>query len=155
MIASPVEWDGKNLYLRGEHSVFFFAPIDGYFFLRNSNIVFDSLDFEGSGTSPVIISDNSVIFVHDSILENVSQQVLDDITWVGVRFEASQLYYRGGSLRLRNVSFKDCVFSPLLFAPIPQQLSDRINESKGQPITFVYEPPTQPNPQDPLLSPVN
>lgn len=154
MIASPVSWEGKNLYLRGEHSVLFLAPGDGYFFLMNSKIVFDSLDFEGSGASAAIISVNSDIFVHDSILQNVGQ-LLDGITWADVRFESSQLSYAGGPLRLRNVTFKDCVLSPPPLGTIPQQLIDRITEAKDQPITFVYEPPTEPKPQDQLVSPRN
>jgi hypothetical protein len=70
-------------------------------------------------------------------------QSLDRITWVNVRFENSLIPYLGGPLTLRNVSFNDCSLE--LGNPVAFELSKRIEEAQGKPITFVYEPQRQEN----------
>jgi len=143
---SPVVLD-KDVYIRGEHSVF---TMDSQFVVRHATVVFDSIDFVGTTSEPPveIWGAGSNAIVRDSIMRNVTQY-LDGITWVDVRFEDSYIDYSGGPLRLRNVSFTNCKFlEPEFFSTQGLELRKRIMESKGQPISFVYEPSSTPLPQN-------
>lgn len=140
---SVVSIDDNTLYIKGEHSVF---TIGGYgFVIKQSTVVFDSIDFVGAVSQSVItvIDDRSTVLVRDSIMKDVTQD-LDRITWVDVRFENSRVLYRGGPLRLRNVTFKDCDLSNLelglgMVLRNPELVAS-ITRLSGKPITFTYEP---------------
>ena len=147
LINSIVNFDKGDLYIQGDHSWFMLGPGGGGIAINNSTVVFDKIDFRSFTAQNAIflVGDHSNAFVRDSIMEGVSQQV-ERITWVDVRFENSRILYREGApLRLRNVTFKDCDLSglgfPLGFGPVSSELIKRIGEAKGQPITFIYEPP--------------
>jgi len=141
MIGSPVAIDKESVYFQGQHSWFALAPSGGQFVVSQSNVVFDSIDFQGflSRSAIELKGDNSSVLVRDSILDTVTQN-LDKITWVDVRFEKSRILYRGGPLKLRNVSFKDCDLSHLGNGSVNVELARRITNAAGQPLTFVYEP---------------
>lgn len=153
VINSTVVLDKGNPYIRGDHSWFALGPGGGSFAIKQSNVVFDGVDFLGfTALSPInLLDDRSSALVRDSILKNVTQY-LDRIAWVDVRFENSRLLYtEGAPLRLRNVSFKSCDLSlsqlhfppdigPPPAGPVGSELQKRIREADGKPITFTYEP---------------
>jgi hypothetical protein len=140
VLRSPVEIDKRNLHFQGAHSRLALRE-GGMFFITQSDVVFDKIDFWGPSDSPPlwVRDDRSNVLVRDSVMKYVTQ-ILDRITWVDVRFENSRIHYDGGPLRLRNVSFKDCEFEPPLFGPILEELANKIKASEGQPLTFIYEP---------------
>jgi hypothetical protein len=134
--------DNKSIYVKGDHSVF---TVRGQFFINQSIVIFDSIDFVGSMSQDIFVvrGDSSRVFVRDSIIKNVIQN-LDHITWVDVQFENSQLLYRGGPLRLRNVTFTNCDLSKLDFSlgillKNPALVAS-ITKASGQPVNFNYEP---------------
>lgn len=132
-INSLLTLDHKNVFVQGEHSL---LSLGDSINIEHSEVVFDKIDFLGlnSGAS-IWLDDRSNLLIRDSILKDMTQQI-DRITWVDVRFEDSQILYRGGAIRFRGVTFKDCDLSRLWGSG----LDDRIKEAQGQPITFVFEP---------------
>ncbi len=143
MFNSIINVNNRNVAFVGDYSWIALAP-GAEFALHQSNVVFDRIDFLGISDGPAIglVDDLSTAMVRDSILQNVGQG-LDRITWVDVRFKSSRIYYYGGALRLRNVSFVGCDLSHLGLPwgnPVSFELKKRIEEAKGQPVTFIYEP---------------
>jgi hypothetical protein len=145
VINSTLNFDKGDLYILGNHSSLVLGP-GGEIAIEKGTIVFDKIDFLSITTQPgiLVIGDQSNAFVRDSIVRGLIQNV-ERITWVDVRFENSQILYREGApLKLRRVGFKDCDLSrlniPPAWGPISSELKKRIEEARGEPITFIYEP---------------
>jgi hypothetical protein len=138
VLQTPLLLD-HDLHLQGQHSA---LVVNAGIEIKGAFISFDGLDFEDSQIPLILMDDQAGALVSDSIFQG-GAQALDRIVWVNVRFENTSILYNQGPLRLRNVSFRNCDLRNLQ-SPfhIEQELLRRIQESNGQPLTYVYEPPT-------------
>ncbi len=116
------------------------------FVIAHSSVSFIRIDFQdiSAGSAIELADDASSVTVSDSIMTFVIQN-LDRITWIDVHFENSQLSYtEGARLSLRNVTFQDCDLSHLGTGPVAMQLQKLIEAAGGKPVTFTYDPQSQP-----------
>jgi hypothetical protein len=132
-INSTLEFN-HDVYMTGDNSNLVFNG--GQISVEHATAVFNRINFVSLITSGWLLvpSKDAHVFVQDSVFVNGTQQI-DGITWLNVEFRGTWLIYRGGSIRLHNVVFKDFERNRVM-AYLPPELAMMILDSKSKPISY-------------------
>lgn len=136
VLNTPLTFDQHDIFIEGDHSL---ISLGDTIQVSKVTVVFKGVDFLVMGAYPPLwVVQGGTLVIIDSIIKG-GQQPIGNITWIDVQFRGTQPVYRGGAIRLRNVSFTGINKQMPLFG-FPPDLAQLILDSDGKPINYVLEP---------------
>lgn len=144
VLNSVVRIKDQNAYFQGNNTPIAFGVGGGGFYVENGSIVFDKIDFRGMLDFPpgLEVGPGGSIVVIESTMEG-GMQPLEGITWINVEFRNMKIGYYGGPLRLRNVTFTNCI-ADRPRGPIAERMASQIIQMNGQRnINYFFDPPAR------------